>query len=99
MIYLTAAFQAKSGKESELEETLLGMMPETAKETGTLEYRLHKSQKTEGAFFFYEKYSDQAALDVHLESTHYKTLVTLIGPMLASEPIVDTYKFIEGIPE
>ncbi len=75
------------------------MMPETANEKGTLEYRLHKSQKNNGCFFFYEKYSDQAALDLHLDSAHYKTLVKLIGPMLASEPVVETFEFIEGIPE
>jgi len=99
MIILTATLQASEGNESELENALLGMIPKTAKEEGALEYRLHKSKSIPGNYFFYEKYTGQQALDSHLTTPHYKTLIETIGDLLAEAPAVDTFDFIEGIPE
>lgn len=96
---LTALFQAKQGSEQELEAALRAMIPETAKEQGALEYRLHQSRTVAGNYLFYEKFSDQAALDVHFSTPYYKALIVKIGPLLAGEPVVNAFKYLDGIPE
>jgi len=99
MVILTALLQAKKGMEEEFETALRIMIPETAQEKGALEYRLHRSKSNPESYFFYEKYVDQAALDAHLATPYYKALIEKVGPLLAQEPLVDTYTFLEGIPE
>ncbi len=39
-------------------------------EQGCLVYRVHRSAKDPEAFMFYETYADEAAFDVHRNSTH-----------------------------
>lgn len=99
MIILTATLQAKTGKEETLKQALLGMIPATAKEKGVKEYRFHKSTTDPGRFFFYEKYADQEALDSHMDSAHFKATVATISDMVAKEPELTAYEFIQGIPE
>ncbi|WP_419778376.1 putative quinol monooxygenase [Maridesulfovibrio sp.] len=99
MIYLSASFQAKEGKEVELEKLLSSMIPETAKENGVLEYRLHRLDSSEREFFFYEKYESQEALDSHLASAHYKSLVRNLEGVLASPPAVEMYTLLGAVPE
>ncbi|MBI9111907.1 putative quinol monooxygenase [Maridesulfovibrio ferrireducens] len=99
MIILTAALQAKKGKETEVEQILVHMVSETAQEKGALEYRLHKSKNNDGSFLFYEKYSGQTAFENHVASAHYKQLGEQLGGLLAKEPIIDFYDFITGITE
>ncbi|WP_432734916.1 putative quinol monooxygenase [Maridesulfovibrio sp. FT414] len=99
MIYMSASFQAREGKGAELEKLLSGMIPETAKEEGVLEYRLHRSLNSDRDFYFYETYADQAALDSHLASPHYKSLVQNLEGVLASDPVVEMYTFLGSVPE
>jgi len=99
MIYLSASFQAKEGKEVELEKLLSSMIPETAKENGVLEYRLHRLESSERKFFFYEKYESQEALDSHLASAHYKSLVRSLEGVLESPPAVEMYTLLGAVPE
>lgn len=99
MIILTAAIKAEKGKEAELEKVLLSMIPKTAKEKGATEYRLHKSKSTPCNFLFYEKYSDQDAFDTHSSSEYCSNLGPQLSGLIAEEPILEFYDFIDGIPE
>ncbi len=99
MIILIATFQAIHGKSYELEAAFRGMIEPTTAEQGALEYRLHRSLERNDTFFFYEKYADKAAMDLHLASSHFAVLMEKVQPMLAGAPQVDTLEFLEGIPE
>ncbi|SMF04204.1 putative quinol monooxygenase [Desulfovibrio gilichinskyi] len=99
MIILTAAIKAKIGKEAELEKILRAMVFKTAQETGSMEYRLHKSTSNQGSFLFYEKYSDQAAFEAHSSSEYCSNLGAQISDLIAEDPILEFYDFIDGIPE
>ncbi len=99
MIILTATLKAKKDKEAEVEKILVHMVSETAQEEGALEYRLHKSTSKPGCFFFYEKYTGQAAIDAHVASAHYKVLGESLDGLLEGAPIIELYDFIDGIPE
>jgi len=97
MIVLAAFFQAKPGREAELEAALRAMIPETHKEAGALEYVLHRAKDDASRFFFYEKYRDQTALDAHAASSYLKTLLEKAPELCASAPVVTAYEPLASI--
>lgn len=97
MIVLSAFFQAQPGREAELEAHLRGMIAPVQDEPGAQVYALHRSREHVGHFFFFEKYSDQAALDAHMATPYLHALLAAIGPLLAVPPAVETYTEIAAI--
>ncbi|HAS87719.1 MAG TPA: antibiotic biosynthesis monooxygenase [Desulfovibrio sp.] len=99
MITLTAKVQAANGKEQEMEAVLRELVKGTATEEGVVEYRLHRLIDTPGAFRFVEKFKDQAAFDIHSNSTHFKAAVEKIGVLAAGEGELEMLELIDFIPE
>lgn len=99
MIILTAVFEAATGKEETLEKMLADLIPQTAGEEGTLEYRLHRSTDDAGRFLFYEKFRDQEALDHHMKQPHVTALFASLDALLTQPPVVTFYEFVGGVPE
>ncbi|MET4107437.1 putative quinol monooxygenase [Hymenobacter sp. UYP22] len=65
-----------------------------AHEPGNLLYVAHQDPKDPTHFLFYEQYANQAALDAHVASAHYKDLVAgQIVPLL-TERNVKLYKLL-----
>ncbi|TGE08325.1 putative quinol monooxygenase [Hymenobacter fodinae] len=65
-----------------------------AHEPGNLLYVAHQDPKDPTHFLFYEQYANQAALDAHVASAHYKELVAgQLVPML-TERKVTLYKLL-----
>ena len=57
------------------------------KEPDCLLYKLYRTDD-EHTYVFLERYKDQAAVDFHRNSDHFKTLGTAMGPFIASRPDV-----------
>lgn len=80
-------------------ETVRQLMVQAAaavreQEPGNLLYIGHQDPKDPTHFLFYEQYADQAALDAHVASSHYKQLVAgQIVPLL-TERTVTVYKLL-----
>ncbi|MBM7705037.1 putative quinol monooxygenase [Metabacillus iocasae] len=72
-ITIMAVLQAKEGKEQELFDELQKVISPSRAEEGCIEYTLHQSMDDNGTFAFYETWKDEAALQAHIESTHYQT--------------------------
>ena len=89
MIVIAATFHAIPGRETELESAVLEMLPAASAEAGTLEYVVHRSRDNAGVFFLYEKYADQAALDVHMASAALKTLLARVPQLCAEDPTIE----------
>jgi quinol monooxygenase YgiN len=47
----------------------------TRKETGCIEYRLFTNSDQPGLFVFIEEWKTQAALDKHMKSEHFTTII------------------------
>jgi quinol monooxygenase YgiN len=75
---------ARKGKEDQLKELLQGMLAPTRAEPGCKLYELYESGE-QGRFYFYELWENQAALERHAASPHYKHL-ELIARDLLEEP-------------
>jgi quinol monooxygenase YgiN len=91
-VFVFASFTPADGKEGEVEAVLNGMCAPTRGEPGNEVYDLYKKtwatpDKPEGVtFHLFERYQNQAALDAHRETAHYKAYRATIMDLLA-EPI------------
>ena len=97
MIVVSAVFQAKPGCEAELESALRAMIAPVSKESGALEYAVHRAQNDAGRFFFYEKYRDQAAVDLHMATSYLAALLAKVPALCASAPVVEFYQPLASI--
>ena len=94
---VVAKIKAVSGKEAEMKQAFLDVIPKVADEEGTLVYTLHQNQNDPTVFLFYEKYKDMDALVAHSSTSHFKALFKTIQPMLDGEPEIVMYNEIAGI--
>ncbi len=94
MITLVAIAQAKPGKEKELEETLLALVPQVRQEAGCINYDLHRSFSKPGVFAFYENWADQAALQKHSKMPHMLDLRAKVADLLAGPLQIELYEMI-----
>jgi len=92
MIVVIAVFQARAGKEQELEDKLKAVVPRVQQEAGTLVYVLHRSSQGAGKFLFYEKYRDMDALALHGASPYLAELIGAVGPLVEGEPSIELYE-------
>ena len=97
MVVVTAQFQAKAGKEEELQEAFKGMFPQVAHETGVVMYILHRSADSPGRFFFYEQYKDREAFDDHGRTPYFKDLFRNIKDLVTEPPVVEFLVEIDAI--
>lgn len=63
-------------------------------EPGNLLYVGHQDPKDPAHFLFYEQYANQAALDAHVASAHYKDLVAGQLVPLLTERKVSVYRLL-----
>jgi quinol monooxygenase YgiN len=84
MIVLTAKYFAKTGKGDEVEGLLRRMAPlVSANEPGCKLYHANRSADNPDIFLLYEHYADQAALDAHRSTPHFKEIIEgVIIPLL-----------------
>src|SRR5262249_10300392 len=74
MIVLTVTWKAKLGQEAETERLFRLLADQSRKEPGCLMFQLHRHTERPGEFFLYEQYQDEAALEAHRNTTHFKEL-------------------------
>ena len=87
MIFITAAWKAKQGKESELAKHLKKMVQGVKNnEPNCLQYDLHQGLEDKTRFFFYEKYTDKGAIELHKSTPHFKELLAKTEGLTA-EPV------------
>jgi quinol monooxygenase YgiN len=76
MIILKVDMLVKPGTEEKCKEYIRILQEHSRKEPGCVQYVGHQSLDDPRRFLFYEVYKDQAALQAHRDSTHFKQYVT-----------------------
>lgn len=90
-IHVFATWKVKEGNIATVLEILKTIAAESSKEEGNLFYSIHQSNTDANTIILFEGYTDEAALDGHRNSTHYKELVTgQIIPLLEARQVVLT---------
>ena len=84
MIVLVAMYHGKAGRGDEVAAQLTRMAPlVTPGEPGCALYHACRSKDNPDLFMLYEHYVDQAALEAHRETPHFKEIIEgTIIPML-----------------
>ena len=85
-VIVFASFRPKPGQEAAVEKILKGMVGPTRDEPGNEIYDLYKKTEAPASYHLFERYADQAALQAHRETAHYKAYRASIVDHLA-EPI------------
>lgn len=93
-VTVVAAFQAKPGKEAELEKALISLIAPTRKEAGCINYDLHVSPEDAGKFLFHENWTTKAALDAHLKNTHIQGLLPRLNDLCVGMPEIKIWEKI-----
>ena len=72
MIVLAVVWKAHPGKEDEVTRVLSILQTESRKEPGCAMYVVHRGHEDRSRFFIYEEYKDDAALEAHRNTPHFK---------------------------
>ena len=72
---------ARKGNEDQVKALLQSMLAPTRAESGCKSYELYESGER-GRFYFYELWENQAALEQHAASPHYKHLELSVRDLL-----------------
>ena len=82
MLGVVATIKVKSGMEKQFEEVAKELVAKVnANEPGCKLYALHHGEQP-STYVFMERYADQAAVEAHRASEHFKTLGRQMGEFM-----------------
>lgn len=88
-IGVIATLKVQEGKTAEFEAVFGDLAGQVrANEPGNKLYQVFKSRKEANTYVVMEIYADQAALDAHGKSDHFKAAGPKLGPTMAGRPDV-----------
>ena len=92
MIALVAKLNVADGKEVEFEKTMLELAEQVrANEEGNHLYTLVKD---DDGYAVLELYDDDAALQAHMQSQHFRDAGTKFAGMMAGAPTLNRYEVV-----
>ena len=84
-VVLAVTWVAREGERDAVADLLRRLMPLSRAEPGCLQYDAHRDPDDPDGFFLFERYADEAALEAHQASAHFRELVLEEGlPRLSS---------------
>ena len=96
MIGIVAVIRAKAGREAEFERAFLKMTAEVkANEPGNMMYQLTRSRSEPGLYKVMEIYADQAALEAHGSSDHYREGGRSLRDLVDGRPEVEVLDTVD----
>jgi quinol monooxygenase YgiN len=88
-IGIVATLRVQPGKEEEFEGVFAELAPAVhANEAGNSYYKLFRTAET-GVYKVLECYDDDAAVEAHRASDHFRSLGAKLGPCLAGAPEIE----------
>lgn len=77
-----ATIVAKPGHEAALEQLIRGILEPTRAEAGCLSYELHQDLEHSASFYVLERWTTDAALKAHSDSTHIQAFRAKAGDLI-----------------
>lgn len=87
MYTIMAKLTARQGKEEALVEAIKGLTKTTREEKGCVTYIPHIVANNAAEIIIFEQYVDEAALQFHAQSPHFKAVFEKRGDELMSKPL------------
>ena len=72
MLILAVQVTIKAGHEDEVMDSFRVLQEETRREPGCIAYFVQRSRENRRNYLVYEQYADEAALQAHRDSPHFK---------------------------
>jgi len=91
---VVATIKAKPGKEAELQQALLNLIPTTRQEPGCIRYDLHEAVDDPASFVFLEAWASKQHLDDHLARPHLTEFLGKADELLSQPPEITLWKQI-----
>lgn len=95
-VAMIAKLVARDGQRAELAAALQPMLEHVESEPGTLQYVLHEDAQDANALWFYELYTDDAALGAHGSSDAMKAMGASLGGLLGAAPELHMLRPVGG---
>ncbi len=86
----------KTGMEDQFIKAAQVIIENTRKEKGCLEYTLYQDPVNKSNFLFFERYTDQAAIDAHFAAPYFKEFGTKIGSLTRQPSEIKIYDIAEA---
>jgi quinol monooxygenase YgiN len=93
-VRVVAHLAAKPETVEQTREVLLGLVGPTRAEEGCIEYELHQNTADPTDLTFIEEWTDDAALDAHLQTAHIAEAIEKLNDLLAEPPDIRRYRLI-----
>jgi len=87
MFTITAKLTARQGKEKQLVEAITGLTKTTREEVGCVTYIPHVVANNPAEIVIFEQYVDEAALQFHAQSPHFKAVFEARFDELLGKPL------------
>jgi quinol monooxygenase YgiN len=91
VIIVTANITAKPGERDELISKSQNVIESTRQEQGNISYELLASTEDENVLLMFEKWESKEALDIHMQTEHFKAFGTAIKDIIAKELDITVY--------
>ncbi|HEU5410173.1 MAG TPA: putative quinol monooxygenase [Candidatus Acidoferrales bacterium] len=88
---------AKPGEEQRVRAALLGLVEETRKEKGCINYDLHESEDNPAHFVMYENWRSAADLEEHARSAHLRDFGKNMGPFLERPTEITKWNMVSDL--
>ena len=95
MIVIAVTYKAKPGKREEAVGAARICAEKTRREAGNREYTFYAGIDGPEAFFLFEQWESQKALDVHLKSVHLASFRKALGDLTAEPPLIRIFEASE----
>ena len=82
MVVLVVTWMAIKGHEDEVADVFAKLAAESRKEPGCLMFNPHRHKTNPSRFLIYEQYKDDAAMESHRSSPHFKEYVQKRLPLV-----------------
>jgi quinol monooxygenase YgiN len=95
MIVIAVAYKAKAGRREEALGAAKACAEKTRREAGNIDYTFYAGVDSPDAFFLFEQWEGQKALDSHMQSAHLAAFRKALGDLTAEPPAISKFEASE----
>lgn len=83
-VILLATLVPRAGRETELRDAVLSIVPDVLREDGCQSYAAHEPEDQRGTIVMYERWRDRAAFEAHGTGPSFTALSARLDDLLAA---------------
>jgi quinol monooxygenase YgiN len=96
MLILAAKCIGKPDRRNDIMRVTAAIVPPSRAEAGCISYEIHERLSGNDEYLFFEEWADQAALDLHFKTPHFKEFITEFTQLLQAPPNIRIYEVAEA---